>query len=320
MVKPSILLTRSFPALVQERAARDYHATFNHSDTLWQGAELAERAADMDGLLISSGNQFTEEVIDQLPASIRIIATYSSGFEHIDLKAARFRGINVTNTPGVMAEATADIALLLLLAAARRAREGFELIGSGKWKGWAPNQLLGVNPADKKLGIVGNGCIGRALARRVKAIGMKVHYHNRNRLPSSLENGAVYHDTLESLLSISSFLSLNCDLTPETKGMLNKKNIGLLPKGVIIVNTSRGEVVDDEAIISGLKSGHIGAVGLDVYKNEPNLDSRYLTLPNAFLLPHLGSSTSETRNEMGFLALDNLDAFFRGCTPPHLLV
>ena len=320
MGKPSILLTRSFPKLVRKRAARDYRATVNCSDTLWQGAELVARAKSMDGLLISAANKMTREVICQLPESVRIIATYSSGFEHIDLDAAKLRGIAITNTPGVMAEATADIALLLLLAAARRAREGFELIRSGKWKGWAPEQLLGVHPAGKKLGIVGNGSIGRALAHRAKAIGMKIHYYNRTRLPSSLEGGAIYHGTLESLLSVSAFLSLNCDLTSATKGMLNKKNIKLLPKGAIIINTSRGEVVDDEAIIDGLESGHLNAVGFDVYRNEPNLDSRYLSLPNVFLLPHLGSSTRETRDEMGFLALDNLDAFFRGQMPPNLLV
>ncbi len=256
-------------------------------------------------------------MIDALAKGVRIIACFSVGFEHVDLAAAARRGIIVTNTPDVLTDATAEIAMLLLLAAGRRAHEGQDLLRSGRWKGWAPTQLLGARLAGRRLGIFGMGRIGRAVATRARAFGMKIHYHNRKRLPENQERDATFHPDSDSLLKVSDFLSLHCPLTPETHHFLDKRRLALLPGGAVVVNTARGPVVDDQALISALRSGRVAAAGLDVYENEPDIATGYFGLNNVCLLPHLGSATTDTRNAMGFKALDNLDAFFAGKEPPN---
>jgi lactate dehydrogenase-like 2-hydroxyacid dehydrogenase len=314
--RANLLVTRKLPDAVEARAAGDYRAQLNSKDQNYTADDLAELSRGMDGLLIASTNRMTADAIAGLAKSVRIMATFSVGIEHVDLKAAKARNIVVTNTPDVLTDATADLTMLLLLAAARRVTEGTAMVREGRWLGWAPTQLMGVQPGGKRLGILGMGRIGQAVAKRARPFGMEVHYHNRKRLPKNQEDGAVFHQTAEELLKVSDFLSFHCPLTPETMKFLDARRIALLPKGAIVVNTARGGVIDDEALIAALKSGRLAAAGLDVFEGEPKLNPGYLKLANAFLTPHQGSGTIETRNAMGFRALDNLDAFFAGDAPP----
>lgn len=317
--RPSLLLARKYPAAVEARAARDYAATLNADDRILAGDALvaAAEAAAADAILVApGGGPATAAVIAALPARVRMIATFSVGTDHIDLEAARARGIVVANTPDVLTDATADIALLLMLGAARRAYEGQTMLRAGAWTGWTPTQLMGTHLGGKRLGILGMGRIGRAVAARARAFGMSVRYHNRRRLAPELEDGALWRDGVEALLADSDVLSLNAPAGPETERLLDARRLALLPPGAIVVNTARGALIDDAALIAALKAGRIAAAGLDVFAGEPQVDPGYLALPNAYLLPHLGSATVETRDAMGFRALDNLDAFFAGRTPP----
>jgi lactate dehydrogenase-like 2-hydroxyacid dehydrogenase len=310
---PILLVTRHPPDAV---AARDYDARPTPEGQVLSADEIVMRAQDADAVLCFAGDRMGAETIARLPDSVRIIATFSVGTDHIDLEAAKARGIAVTNTPDVLTEATADIALLLILGAARRASEGDRMIRAGAWTGWQPTQLLGAHLAGRRLGIIGMGRIGRAVASRARAFGMEIHYSNRNRLPEDLEAGACFHPDPEEMLGVCDVLSLHFPSSPDTYHWLNAARIDRLPQGAIVVNTARGTVVDDEALIAALRSGRLMAAGLDVFENEPNLHPGYRELSNSFLLPHLGSATVETRNAMGFRALDNLDAFFAGKAPP----
>jgi|TARA_B100001094_G_scaffold173998_1_gene168245 glyoxylate reductase len=314
-----ILITRRLPDAVTNRAQGTYEATLNNEDVPYGVDQMIELAQDKDAVLCTLTNDMSRGVIERLPDSIHAIATFSVGYEHIDLEAAKERGIIVTNTPGVLTEATADVTLLLILGASRRAREGAEMI-SGDWNGWTPTQLMGLSMQTKRLGILGMGDIGRACALRARAFGMEIHYHNRTRLSLELEKGATYHDSPEELLKVSDFLSLHCPLAADTKYFLNEERIALLPHNSVVINTARGPIIDDEALIAALKSGRVAAAGLDVFDGEPKLNPGYKDCKNAFLLPHLGSATVETRNAMGFTALDNLDAVFAGKEPPNKLV
>jgi len=226
----------------------------------------------------------------------------------------------VTYTPDVLTDATADLTLLLLLGAARRAGEGERLVRNGEWTGWAPTQLLGTHITGKRLGILGMGRIGRAVADRARGFAMRIHYSNRKRLPADLEKGAVFHADPEAMLKEIDFLSINCPAAPETTRFLNERRIGLMKDGAIVVNSARGAIVDDHALIAALRSGKLAAAGLDVFDREPDLEPAYRSLANTFLLPHLGSATVETRDGMGNKCVDNLDAFFAGRTPPDQLV
>lgn len=313
--RPRILVTRRLPPEVEARAALSYDAEFNTGDMLWTGAELAARAEGKDGLLVTVTDRLDTAAIAGLPASIRIMASFSVGTDHINLEAAAKRGIAVTNTPDVLTDATADIALLLILGAARGAASGMAAVRDGTWANWAPTGMLGIGVTGKRLGILGMGRIGQAVAARARAFGMTIHYHNRRRLDAASDREAIWHETAEDLLAHADILSVHCASTAETRGLLDADRLALLPKGAIVVNTARGDIVVDDALIAAARSGHLAAIGLDVFNNEPNIDPRYRTLPNAFLLPHLGSATLETRNAMGFKALDNLDDFFAGKEP-----
>lgn len=313
--KPVLLVTRKLPAAVERRANRDYRARLNPADQPYDAAGLVTAASGAEGILCTTTDRIDRALIDLAPAGVRIIATFSVGFEHIDLDAARARSIVVTNTPDVLTDATADVALLLILGAARRASEGERLIRESRWTGWTPTQLLGRHVGGKRIGILGMGRIGRAVAERARAFGMIIHYHNRKRLSVELEQGAVFHETPESLLPVSDILSLHSPLTAETRHFIDAKRIALLPEGAIVVNTARGGVIKDDDLIAALASGRLAAAGLDVFDGEPELHPGYRSLPNTFLLPHLGSATRETREAMGFRALDNLDAFFAGGAP-----
>jgi len=310
--KPKILATRRLPPNVEARLERDYDAVTNPEDRIMSSDELIDAAEGQDGLLVCASEKLTAEVLERLPDSVRIVATFSVGYEHIDVEAAKARRIVVTNTPDVLTDATADIAMLCLLGAARRGAEADRLVREDRWKGWHTTMMLGVHLGGKRLGIYGMGRIGRAVAQRGRGFGMEIHYHNRSRLDPKDEQGAVYHDTPEKLLAVSDFFSINAPSSPETKKFLDAERIALLPDGAVVGNAARGDLVDDEALIAALKSGKVAAAGLDVFDGEPNIHPGYRELDNTFLLPHIGSATHETRDAMGFCCLDNLDAFFAG--------
>lgn len=318
--KAVVLVTRKLPAAVEARLERNYDARFNGEDRIYSSEEIVQLAAGADAILPCHTEKLSAEVIGRLPDSVRAICSFSVGFDHIDLNAAKARGITVTNTPDVLSDATAEIAMLLLLGAARRASEGEQEIRLGSWGDWSPTYRLGIQVTGKRLGILGMGRVGQIMAKRARGFDMEIHYYNRRRLSPDLEAGAIYHQQLEQLLPRCDFLSIHCPATPETHRLMNAERIGLLPDGAILVNTARGAIVDDEALIAALLSGKLFAAGLDVFNNEPNIDPRYRELDNLFMLPHIGSATRETRDAMGFRALDNLDAIVAGDEPLDRLV
>ena len=318
--KAVVLVTRKLPQAVEARLEQDYDARFNNEDKVYTSEELIELAAGADAIIPCHTEKLTAEVIQRLPDSIRAICSFSVGYDHIDLDAARARGIIVTNTPEVLSDATAEIAMLCMLGAARRAYEGEREIRTETWADWSATYQLGIQVTGKRLGILGAGRVGQIMARRTRGFDMEIHYYKRNRLPANLEAGAIYHESVEALLPHCDFLSIHCPATPETHHLINAERIALLPDGAVVVNTARGAVVDDNALIEALRSGKLFAAGLDVFNNEPNIDPRYKELANTFLLPHIGSATRETRDAMGFRALDNLDAIMAGGEPRDRLV
>ncbi len=315
-VRPSIFVTRKLPPAVEIRLKQDYQCDFNANDCLYGSDELIERSNRADAVLCCHTEQFTESVIGQLSPSVKAIANFSVGVDHCDLDAARNAGIIVTNTPDVLSDATAEITMLCMLGAARRAGEGFDLVRANRWHDWSPTFMLGSQITGKRFGIVGMGRVGQVAARRARGFDMQIHYHNRRRLSPEAERGALYHETLEGLLESVDVVSLHCPNNPDSMGLLNARRIERLRAGAIVVNTARGTVVDDEALVSALRSGHVGAAGLDVFNGEPSgIHPAYRELRNVFVLPHLGSAATETRDAMGFRALDNLDAVFEGREP-----
>ena len=318
--KPRVLATRHFPPAVETRLAAGFDAVLNPEDRLYDGPGLVAASAGCDGIMCAAGDALNAATIAALPASVRIIATFSVGYEHVDVAAAAKRGIAVSNTPDVLTDATADITMLCLLGAARRAHEGTTMLRTHNWAGWTPTQLTGVHVTGKRLGILGMGRIGQAVAERARAFRMQIHYSNRSRLAPDLEKGAIFHADPNDMLPSCDFLSINAPMTPATSKWVNAERIARLPRGAVVVNTARGGVVDDDALIAALKSGHLASAGLDVFDGEPRIHQGYYNLANAFLLPHMGSATVETRNAMGFKALDNLEAFLlRKQAPPDLV-
>jgi lactate dehydrogenase-like 2-hydroxyacid dehydrogenase len=317
--RPLLCVARKLPKPVEERLAKSYEARFNVEDRQLTGEELLSRAAGCDALLITPADKMTKAFLEKLPASVKAIATFSVGYDHIDLAAAKARGLTVSNTPDVLTDATADITLLLMLGAARGAYWGERMVRAANWGAWSPTHPLGHDVSGRRLGILGMGRIGRAVARRAKGFDMELHYHNRSVVAEAGALGAHYHEHFEDMLPHCDFLSINCASTPATRGIINEKTLALLPPNAIVVNSARGEIVDDDALIDALQSGRVAAAGLDVFRGEPNIDPRYRTLDNVFLLPHLGSATHNTRIAMGMRAVDNLDAFFSGTRPRDLL-
>ena len=309
-----ILVTRNLLPENEERVKKLFDAKINKADNILSAEELINQSKDCDGILCIGGNKFDKAIIDQLSSSVKIIANYAVGYNNVDVDAAKQRGIVVTNTPEVLTDATADISILLLLGASRRAYEGRKHAETQSWN-WSTNFLMGKQMSNKKLGILGMGRIGRAVAQRARGFGMEIHYHNRSKLSPDLELGATYHDNIKSLFSQSDFLSINCPATAETTNLLNEETINFLPDKAVVANAARGDIIDDAAMIKAMKSGKIFALGLDVYNGEPKINEEYLQLDNLFLLPHLGSSTKRTRIDMGDRAIDNLETFFSGKTP-----
>jgi len=305
-----ILITRKLISSSEELAKKLFDVKLNKEDKILNKEELIIASKGCDGILSSLTEKFDNDLISKLPESIKIISNFAVGFGNIDIEAAKKKNIIVTNTPDVLTDATAEIAILILLAAARRAKEGIQWANKKNWR-WSADFLMGKQLTGARFGILGMGRIGRAVAERARAFGMKIHYYNRSRLDKDLEKDAVYHKTLESLLSVSDFFSINCPATKETKNIINKKTIKYFPDGAVISNSARGDMIDDDAMIEALKNGKIFSLGLDVYNGEPNIHPEYLNLPNVFVLPHLGSATEKTRTSMANLAIQNLEDFFK---------
>ena len=317
-MKKKILVTRNLLPENEERIKKLFDVKLNKQEKVYTSEEILELSKDCDGILCIGGNKFDADVFSKISNTVKIIASYSVGYNNIDIDAATKKGIVVTNTPEVLTDATADIAILLLLGASRRAYEARKSAEEQKWV-WATDFLLGKQMSGSNLGILGMGRIGRAIAERAKGFGMKIHYHNRTKLSADLEQGAIYHDNIKSLFSNSDFLSINCPATKDTSKIINEETINYLPNGAVISNTARGDVVDDEAMIKALKNGKIFALGLDVYNGEPKIHPEYLKLQNLFLLPHLGSATLKTRIAMGNRSIDNLENFFQNKRPKDQL-
>jgi len=305
-----ILITRKLIKDSEDKASKTFEPIFNTNDELYSQSKVIEMSNGCDGILTSLTDKMDKETINKLPDTIKIISNFAVGFGNIDLEAAKKRGITVTNTPEVLSDATAEIGILLILGACRRAAEGIEAAREGGWK-WSADYLIGKQLTGTRLGILGMGRIGQKIAKIAKSLGMIIHYHNRSKLNNDKEDGAIYHDNIKSLFSVSDVLSICCPATKETENMINKETVEYFPKGAIITNVARGDIVEDEALIDALIRRKIYAVGLDVYKNEPNLNPGYLKIKSAFILPHLGSATKDTRIAMANLAIDNIDEFFK---------
>ena len=319
MSKPVIWITRTLSNATLERARRDYEVIWDAADTPGSAEDIIRMSASVDGIIPCHSEHFSADVVAQLDPRLKIVANHSVGVDHCDLGALRDKGIVVTNTPDVLSDATAELAMMLMLGAARNAVAGDRTVRSGTWDFWSPAFLVGKQLTGARLGIVGMGGVGRAFARKARGFDMEIHYHNRSRLSSEDEAGAIYHETLESLLAVSDFLSLHCPATPETVGLMNAERLAQLPKGAVLVNTARGNLIDEAALVDALDAGHIGAAGLDCFVTEPGGNPAFASYDNVMMMPHVGSATVQTRDAMGFKALDNLDAFFRGESPPNAL-
>ena len=313
-----VFVTRKLLKENEQKLQELFEVKLNANDKIYSAEEIIEGSNNCDGILSSVTDPINSDTISKLSRSIKIIANGAVGFGNIDFKAARAKGISVTNTPDVLTDATADIQILLLLGASRKAYEGRIAAETQNWK-WSWDFLLGKQMSNKRLGILGMGRIGRAVAKRAKGFGMEIHYHNRSKLSSDLEDGAIYHKNLKSLFEQSEFLSINCPANPETIKIINRESLSYLKDNTVVGNAARGDVVDDEAMVDALKSEKIFAYGLDVYNGEPKIHPEYLKLKNIFLLPHLGSATKRTRWDMAYRATQNLEDFFLNKKPQDLI-
>lgn len=319
MTRKRLWITRRLSDATLERAARDYDVVINHEDTPGTADELIAASADFDAIIPCHSEHFSADVVAQFSDRLQIVANHSVGVDHCDLPALRKRGIAVTNTPDVLSDATAELAMLLMLGAARNAVAGDRIVRSGAWDSWSPAFMVGKQVTGARLGIIGMGRVGRAFTAKARGFDMDIHYFNRSELPADQSHGATYHSNVESLLGTADFLSLHCPATPETTNLMNAERFALLPQGAVMVNSARGALVDEAALLDALTQGHVAAAGLDCFQTEPGGNPAFSAHDNIFMLPHIGSATRQTRDAMGFRALDNLDAFFAGKTPGDLL-
>ncbi|MDG1067541.1 MAG: D-glycerate dehydrogenase [Sulfitobacter sp.] len=319
MTKPRLWITRRLSDATLERATRDYDVVINHDDQPGTANQLITASAEFDAIIPCHSEHFSADVVAQFSDRLKIVANHSVGVDHCNLPALKGRGIAVTNTPDVLSDATAELAMLLMLGAARHAVAGDKIVRTGAWDSWSPAFMVGKQLTGARLGIIGMGRVGRAFAAKARGFDMEIHYYNRTELPADQAIGAVYHDTVESLLGVADFLSLHCPATPETTNLMNADRLALLPQGAVIVNTARGALVDEDALIAAIETRQVAAAGLDCFKVEPGGNPAFAAYDNIFMLPHIGSATRQTRDAMGFRALDNLDAFFAGQTPRDLL-
>jgi len=317
--KPVLWLPRKVSDATIARARQSYEVILNPADTPGTAEDIIAMSARSDAMMPCHSEHFSAQVVAQLDPRLKIVANHSVGVDHCDLDALRARGIVVTNTPDVLSDATAELAMLLMLGAARHAVMGDRLVRTGTWDSWSPAFMVGKQVTGARLGIVGMGRVGRAFAAKARGFDMEIHYCNRNRLSPEQEQGATHHATVDSLLEVADFLSLHCPATPDTQDLMNPERFARLPDGAVLVNTARGALVDEDALLTAITSGKLAAAGLDCFKVEPGGNPAFAAHDNIFMLPHIGSATTRTRDAMGFRALDNLDAFFAGKTPQDAL-
>ncbi len=320
--KPLVLVTRKLPEQVEARMMELFKTKINEKDIPLTNQELILSTKNSDVIVPTVTDSISAEVIQKFNKKLKLIANFGAGIDHIDLDAANKKGIVVTNTPDVMTEDTADMAMALILAVPRRIVEGERLIRSGKWKGWSPMHMTGQRIWGKRLGIIGMGRIGQAVARRAKGFGISVHYPNRNKLPDSVEKefNATFWDSLDQMLSRVDIISVNCPKTPSTYHLLSPERLKLIKKHAYIVNTSRGEVIDESFLAKLLREKKLAGAGLDVFERAPNIEPSLLSAPNTVLLPHLGSATTEARIEMGEKVIVNIRSFFDNHKPPNRVI
>lgn len=318
----SVVVTRSLPAPVEARMRELFDVTLNTTDAPMSAESLARAMAEADVLVPTITDRIDARLLAQAGPQLRLIANYGAGFDHIDVATALQRGILVSNTPGVLAEDTADMAMALILSVPRRLPEGAALMRSGQWQGWSPTALMGQRIAGKRLGILGLGRIGRAIARRAPPFGLEIHYHNRRRLHADTEAelGLTWWESLDQMLARIDILSINVPHTPSTFHLMNARRLRLMKPEAYIVNTARGEVIDENAMIRMLKAGELAGAGLDVYERGADLNPALAELPNVLLLPHMGSATVEGRLEMGEKVILNIKTFADGHRPPDQVV
>ena len=312
-MKPKILVSRKISDLAEEKLQKEFEVTLNPKDEPIPESELIKIVNDYDGMISTGFDKISENFFNNLNGKLKIIAQVGVGYDNISIKSAEEKKIKVTNTPNVLNEAVAETTILLILAASRRIGEAYNLVRTDDWKNQKPDLtkfMIGNSVTGKTLGIIGMGRIGRMAAKCAKAFGMKIIYYNRNKLSDDLEDGAKYFSDIKTMLPECDFVSIHTPATAETKHILNSSTISLLPKHAVVINTSRGSTIDDDALIDALENKKIYAAGLDVFNNEPNLDKRYLKLDNCFVLPHIGSATHETRLAMSMMAVDNIYCFF----------
>ncbi len=316
--KPTVIVTRRLPDTVETRLRELFNTQLNLHDEPLSRAGLIDAVGRCDVLAPTITDKIDAEVIAQAGERLKLIANFGAGVDHIDVVAANARGIAVTNTPGVLTEDTADLTLALIMAVSRRIVEGANVAQAGGFTGWAPTWMMGRRISGKRLGIIGMGRIGEAVARRAKAFGMQIHYHNRKpvsaRIAEDLE--ATYWENLDQMLARMDIISVNCPHTPATYHLLSARRLKLMPSHAILVNTARGEIIDEDALADHLAKGEIAGAGLDVFEFEPTINPKLLKLPNAVLLPHLGSATVEARTEMGEKVIINIKTWMDGHRPP----
>ena len=321
--RPRLVVTRRLPTEVEQRLAQAFDARLNADDHAYSPTELEQALQSADALLPTVTDRLTAQVLEVQPLRAKIIANFGVGFNHIDVAAAKAHGLVVTNTPDVLTDDTADDAVMLMLMVARRAGEGERLVRAGRWTGWRPTQLLGTKVSGKTLGVVGMGRIGRAVARRARqGFGMRILFHDPYPPPAAVvaELGAAARPTVEDVLREADFVSLHSPATPETRHLINAERLALMKRSAFLINTARGDIVDEAALVVALQTGRIAGAGLDVFEHEPQVSPELLKMENVVLLPHLGSATQETRIAMGLRALENLETFFAGMTPPDRVV
>ena len=320
--KPKVIVTRRLPAAVENRMIELFDAELNKDDIPMSRGEIAAAMMKADVLVPTISDIIDQKLLARAGDNLRLIASYGAGFDHIDVQTARQRGILVSNTPGVLTDDTADMTLALMLGVMRRFQEGSSLIQEKSWDGWSPSAMLGTRLGGKRLGILGMGRIGSAVADRAKAFGMEIHYHNRKKLHPALEEptNAQYWESLEAMLQEIDVLSVNCPHTPNTFHMINSSRLSLMKKNAFLVNTSRGEVIDENALARALKNKQLAGAALDVFEARKEVNSQLRGLPNVMLLPHMGSATDEARIEMGEKVIINIKTFIDGHRPPDQVV
>ncbi len=316
--KPVVVVTRKLPGVIETRMMELFDARLNLGDEPMSRDQLIEAARTADVLVPTVTDRIDAGILGHAGKRLRLIASFGTGVDHIDLKAAQARGITVANTPGVLTEDTADMSMALILAVPRRLAEGERLIRSGEWRGWGPTSMLGHRIWGKRLGIIGMGRIGTAVARRARGFGLSIHYHNRRRVAEALEREleATYWESLDQMLSRMDIISINCPHTPATFHLLSARRLKLIQPHAYIVNTSRGEVIDENALARLLTAKQIAGAGLDVFEHAPAVNAKLLALDNVMLLPHMGSATIEGRVDMGEKVIINIRSFADGHTPP----